>query len=348
MTTTKYLVKVRVIGIFVLVCLWVFARSTRSVQAQGPQDRPSEVASYPPPVTPAEFDHWMKYLSNWGRWGKDDQIGAVNLITPSKRKQALSLVREGISLSLEHPLLEDKTIDNGAPFERELSLSSTAGPGGMVSGATDRYSVAYHGRAHSHMDALCHVFYKGQLYNGFSYQEVNKEHGCEKNGIQNLQNGIITRGILIDIPRLKGVPYLDPGAAVYPADIEAWEKKVGVKVGSGDAILLRTGRWARRAKFGPYTNLSGYHATVAPWFKARDIALVASDGVQDVGSVPGIGLTVHIFVIAGLGAIILDNLDLEAVAETAARLHRWEFALTIAPLTVERGTGSPVNPIATF
>lgn len=344
----KWFCRPAVISVFLLICVSGFSSWAHRLRSQLPQSTPAEGTSYPPPiVTPAEFDHWMKDLSNWGRWGKDDQLGAVNLITAAKRKKALSLVKEGVSISLAHSLLEDKAVDNGAPFERQLRLSSNAGPGG-ISGASDRYSVAYHGRAHSHIDALCHVFYQGRLYNGFSSTEVTEERGCEKNSIQNLHAGIMTRAVLIDIPRLKSIPYLDAGTPVSISDIEAWEKKAGVKVGPGDAILLRTGRWARREKLGPYISLSGYHATVAPWFKTRDVALVGSDGVQDVGSVPGVGLAIHIFVIAGLGANIMDNLDLETVADTAAKLNRWEFLLTIAPLAAERGTGSPVNPIATF
>ena len=345
-----------------LTCVWALAVVTarsQSVQQQPSGQRansqqPGTVSgatrtpTYPPPlITPAEFDRWMKERSNWGRWGKDDQLGAINLITPAKRKQALAVVKDGVSVSLAHRPLTEKALDNPEPFMRETGLTPNRDGTGFTS-AHDRYSVYYHGRAHSHLDALCHYFYKEQLYNGFSIKGITPEGGCARDGIQNLQNGIITRGVLIDIPRLKGVPYLEPGTPVFPEDIEAWEKKAGVKVGAGDAILLRTGRWARRAKFGPFGEFAGYHARVDPWLKDRDIAIVASDAVQDVGILPGVGQPIHIFAIAGLGANILDNLDLEAVAETAARLNRWEFLLTLAPIPVEGGTGSPLNPIATF
>ena len=112
---------------------------------------------------------------------------------------------------------------------------------------TDTYRVSYHGYSHSHLDALCHILYKNQTYNGYAREVVNTAKGCTKLGIDNLKQGLITRGVLLDIPRLKGVPYLEPGTAIYQEDIEAWEKMSGVKVSSGDAILLRTGRWARRA-----------------------------------------------------------------------------------------------------
>jgi len=336
------------IGLAILIFLWgLLTPESWSLQTRS-QSSPAQSPPYPPPlVSPEQFDRWMKELSNWGRWGKDDQLGAANLITPAKRKQAVALVREGISVSLAHRPLLEKALDNGNPFERETNLTpNLQGPG--FRGSNNRYSVQYHGRAHSHLDGLCHRFYKEQMYNGFSIKEVTKENGCAKNGIQNFQNGIITRGVLIDIPRLRGVPYLEPATPVFPADIEAWEKKTGVKISSGDAIFLYTGRWARRAKVGPFTDFAGYHAMVIPWLKARDVALIASDGIQDVGDLPNIGSPIHIYGIVALGATLLDNLDLESLAETAAKLNRWEFLLTVAPIPVEAGTGSPANPIAMF
>ena len=213
--------------------------------------------------------------------------------------------------------------------------------------------MSYHGYAHSHIDALCHILYKDQTYNGYARADVNTEKGCTKLGIQNLKNGIVTRGMLIDIPRLKDVPYLEPGTPIFVEDLEAWEKKAGIKVAPGDALLLRTGRWARRAKLGPWNigqNAAGLHASVAPWIKARGVALIGSDAAPDVvpSLVEGVTLPVHTLVITALGINILDNQDLEAVGDTAAKLNRWEFMLTVAPVPVSGGTGFPVNAIATF
>jgi kynurenine formamidase len=161
------------------------------------------------------------------------------------------------------------------------------------------------------------------------------------------------RGILLDIPQLKNVPYLEPGTPVFVEDIEAWEKKANIKVSSGDAIFLRTGRWARRAKLGPWAlaqSEAGYHASVAPWLKARGVSFLGSDDAQDVtpSLVEGVPLPVHTLAITALGVDILDSQDLEAVAETAARLHRWEFLLMVSPLPVIGGTGFPVNALAIF
>jgi kynurenine formamidase len=295
------------------------------------------------PRNAAEFDALFQQVSNWGRWGKDDQLGSVNLVTAAKRKEAVALVKQGISVSLAHNPLTERAEDNSNPFEQTMLRGNNM----------DRYAVTYHGYAHSHIDALCHILYKEQTYNGFARAEVNTDKGCTKLGIDNLKNGIVTRGVLIDIPRLRGVDYLEPGTAIYAEDVEAWEKKAGVKVGSGDALLLRTGRWARRAKNGPWNvgqSAAGFHASIATWIKARGAAIVGSDAAEDVtpSLVEGVALPVHTLLITALGINLLDNQDLEAVAETAARLKRWDFMITIAPVPVTGGTGFPVNALATF
>jgi kynurenine formamidase len=295
------------------------------------------------PVNADEFDRLFQQVKNWGRWGADDQLGSVNLITPEKRKQALSLAKTGQTVSLVHNLLTEKADDNTSPFEHTMN------PGFNM----DTYRVSYHGYSHSHMDALCHILYKEQTYNGYARAVVNTEKGCTKLGIENLKQGLVTRGVLIDIPRLKGVPYLEPGTAVYQEDVEAWEKMSGVKIAPGDVILLRTGRWARREKLGPWAvgrSAAGFHASIIPFIKARGVAIVGSDDAAEVtpSMVEGVALPVHTLLITALGVNILDNQDLEAVAEVAAKLRRWEFLIAINPLAVTGGTGSPMNTLAIF
>ena len=290
-----------------------------------------------------EFDQMFQQVKNWGRWGADDQLGAANLITEAKRKQAAELVKQGVSVSLAHNPLTEAAPDNPQPFEHTMNRGFT----------TDTYRVSYHGYAHSHIDALCHILYKKQTYNGYSTADINTEKGCTKLGIDRLKNGIVTRGILIDIPRLRNVNYLEPGTPVFVEDLEAWEKKARIKVSPGDAIFLRTGRWARRAKLGPWAvarNAAGYHASIAPWLKERGVSFLGSDVAQDVvpSLVEGVGLPVHTLAITALGIDILDNQDLEAVGDLAAKLNRWEFMVTIAPVPVTGGTGFPVNALAIF
>src|SRR5438132_784358 len=295
------------------------------------------------PRNAAEFDQLFQQVKNWGRWGPDDQLGSANLVTPAKRKQALALAKSGVSVSLAHNPLTERADDNSSPFEHTMNRGFT----------TDTYRVSYHGYAHSHIDALCHILYKDQTYNGYARADVNTDKGCAKLGIQNLKNGIVTRGVLVDIPRLRNVPYLEPATAIYVEDLEAWEKRSGVKITSGDAVLLRTGRWARREKLGPWNvgqSAAGLHASVAPWIKARGVAFLGSDAAEDVtpSMVEGVALPIHTLMITGLGMNLLDNQDLEALGETAAKLNRWEFMLTIAPVPVTGGTGFPLNAIAMF
>jgi kynurenine formamidase len=295
------------------------------------------------PRNAAEFDTLFQQIKNWGRWGPDDQLGSVNLITPATRKAAIALARTGETVSLAHTLLTEKADDNSSPFEHTMLRGNNM----------DRYAIQYHGYAHSHIDALCHILYKEQTYNGYARADVNTDKGCTRLGIQNLKAGIVTRGVLVDIPRLRNLPYLEPGTAIYVEDLEAWEKKAGVKIAPGDALLLRTGRWARRDKLGPWNvgqSAAGLHASVAPWIKARGVSLLGSDAAEDVtpSMVEGVALPIHTLMITALGINLLDNQDLEALGDTAARLNRWEFMLTIAPVPVTGGTGFPLNAIAMF
>jgi hypothetical protein len=179
-----------------------------------------------------DFSTLAKRLSNWGRWGKDDQIGTLNLITPEKRRQAAALVRDGVSVSLAGDADTEKAVDNPTPYEHV-----------MLGLGADRIGVAYHGIAHTHLDAWNHINAGGVFYNGYKPDpDAVAKTGHQRNSIINVKNGIFTRGVLIDIPRLKGVPYLEPGTPIYVADLEAWEKQTGIRVSSGRA----SGRAARR------------------------------------------------------------------------------------------------------
>jgi kynurenine formamidase len=312
---------------------------TLEVFAQAPPQRTA------PTVTRAEFERWKKELSNWGRWGKDDQIGALNLITPAKRRQAAALVKEGISVSLSRDADTAKAIDNPDPFEHH-----------MIAIGADRIGIVPHGVAHTHLDSLAHIHYDGVFYNRYKPDADSvMKNGHTRNSIINLKNGIFTRGILVDLPRLKGVAYLEPGTPIYAQDIEAWEKIAGVKVSAGDALFIRTGRWARRAALGPFdTNRtgkrSGPSASMIPWLRQRDAALLGGDVPPSLAPSDLEGETgaVHDFALVYLGIHIFDNVDLEALAEAAQARKRWEFLLTVAPLAIRGGTGSPANPIATF
>lgn len=299
----------------------------------------------------ADFDKLFKELSNWGRWGQNDQIGAVNLITPAKRKQAAQEVQEGVSISLAHDAETKPAADNPQPIVRGALPHAAVEPGTEI--VVDSFYIAYHGLAHTHMDSLCHFFYQGQIYNGYPRSSFTDQNGASKNGILNWKNGIFTRGILIDIPRLKGVEYLEPGTPIYPQDLDAWEKKAHIKVGPGDVVLIRTGRWARRAAKGPWASsqgLAGLYMTCARWLHQRDVAILGSDAAEDVmpSRVQGISQPIHELVLIAMGMPIFDNCDLEQLAKEAAKRNRWDFLITAAPAAVPHATGSVLNPIATF
>jgi kynurenine formamidase len=303
-----------------------------------------QAPSAPPAVTEAEYERWKTELSNWGRWGKDDEVGALNLVTPAKRRQAAALVKDGISVSLAADADTVKAVDNPNPYEHT-----------MIGIASDRIAVNYHGIAHTHLDSLAHINANGVFYNGYTPDPaVVAKEGHAKNSIHNVKNGIFTRGILIDIPRLKGVPYLEPGTPIAVADLEAWEKQAGVTVSAGDALFVRTGVWARRKAEGPWLRgraeggrSAGLDPSVIPWLKRRDVAILGSDHPQYVAP-SNLRGAVHDFALVYLGVHLLDNCDLEALADAAAARKRWEFLLTTAPLPIRGGTGSPLNPIALF
>jgi len=187
-------------------------------------------------VTQAEYERWETELSNWGRWGEDDELGTLNLITAAKRKQALALAKEGFSVSLARDANATKEVDNPCPLEWALTTD-------RPETVTD--SIAYpciHGPGTTHLDSFAHMFFDGKMWNGYSRNLVTKQGGASKVSILTMKNGIVTRGVLYDIPKLKGVAYLEPGTRIFPADLEAWEKKTGVKATAGDALILRWGK----------------------------------------------------------------------------------------------------------
>ena len=300
------------------------------------------------PVSVAQFEEWFRDISNWGRWGADDELGTLNLITPAKRVAAANLVRDGVVVSLALDLNKQRSAFNENPFEHALKVSEWGGH----EVASDRYSVEYHGIVHSHVDGLSHFARQGKMYNGFLVDTL-KLSGAEKLGIQNVASGIFARGVLIDLPWVKGVDFLEPGTAITLADLAAWEAKSGILVTSGDVVLIRTGRWERLRQKGPWNFIeqaAGSHASITIWLKARDVAALGSDGVNDVipSNVEGRALPLHELALVGLGMPILDNLDLDTLAIESRKRGRFEFLFIGAPLRAPGGTGSPLNPLAVF
>ncbi|HET9948730.1 MAG TPA: cyclase family protein [Longimicrobiales bacterium] len=304
-------------------------------------------AQEPPEVTRETIERWDEELSNRGRWGASDELGTLNLITPEHRVRAARLVTEGITVSLSHDYIKERAEDATSPLGHELLGSPDAGF------LSDRYTIAYHGYAHSHMDALCHDSVEGVMYNGFPRTTVDSVAGCTRLGITVPKQGVVTRGLLVDVPRLRGVEYLEPGTPILVEDLEAWERETGLRIGPGDVVLVRAGRWARRAEVGAWATSrlgAGFHVSVMPWLHERDVAMIGSDYINDVvpTGVEGVALPVHRLALVSMGMWIFDNLDLERLAQVAAEQGRWEFMLVAAPLAVPGGTGAPLNPVAIF
>ncbi len=285
-------------------------------------------------------------LSNWGRWGPDDQLGALNLVTPEVTAAGAATVRTGRTVSCARPLNTEPAADNPVPVAHHMIGTATEGWG------ADYFAIAPHGFATSHIDALCHIFYDGKLYNGYATDTVTA-HGATRLGIHQLHNGIVTRGVLLDIPPVRGVDALEPGEPIFPEDLEAAEERAGLRVRAGDALLVRTGRWSWRAAHGPWdtaARAAGLDAACLAWLRDRDVATLGSDCVSDVmpSRVEGVGMPIHEIAIVALGLHLMDNLDLDALATACSDEGRWEFLFVVAPLVLRRGTASPVNPIAVF
>ena len=314
---------------------------------QAPRPNPDRA-----PVTKAQAARWMTEQSNWGRWGKDDQLGALNLVTPQKRQQAMALAKTGTVVSLERrvalsPKPEDSKAD-GKPhgisfYEIRFKTFPPDDPRGNPGFTSDIQEFHVHGGL-THLDALCHESDNGRLYNGFPLAEtVTEEAGCTKLGLDNLKDGIVTRGILIDMTRLKSASPRQPGAPVYPEDIEAWEAQTGLRVSPGDALFAyNTPAAGRAAGSGPGVN-GGFDLSVVPWLKARGVAVTS--GVRAIADDRHAD---HRLVLVALGVYLLDGVQLDRLAETAARLSRWEFMLVVAPPQVPGSTGAVVNPLAMF
>ncbi len=299
-----------------------------------------------PPLQTDEVLAFHQRLSNWGRWGPDDQLGALNFITPEVTAAAATTVRTGRTVSCARPLNTEPAVDNPSPVAHHMIGTASEGWG------ADYFAIASHGYATSHLDALCHVFHEGHLYNGYPIETVTA-HGATKLGILHLRSGIVSRGVLIDVPRQRGVDALTPGDPIFPEDLEAAEQQTGVVVQRGDVLFVRTGRWQWRAEHGPWAagaNLAGLDASCLPWLHEREVAALGSDGVSDVlpSRVDGVAMPVHTVALVAMGLHLLDNLDFDALATACVEEERSEFLLTIAPLVLRRGTASPVNPIAVF
>ena len=307
-------------------------------------------------------------LSNWGRWGKEDTLGALNLITPKKRVQAAALVKDGESVSCSRliprtPPLSPSVVHFHMAQSGERYALGDDGPEWTpgvkpLQWAAEYLAFSFHGLTFTHIDGLAHVFWKGQMYNGRSAALVKASEGALVQNTDVMRDGIMTKAVLLDVARLKGKPWLTGQEHVFPEDLEAAEQAQKCRVEEGDIVLLRTGFPAEIADVQskdplapPPHEHSGYNIACAPWFRERGVAVIGSDVINDaapVGDYKETMLPIHQVALVAMGLRLIDNGDFERLAEVCARKNRWEFMLTLNPLRIQNGTGSPANPIATF
>jgi kynurenine formamidase len=302
-------------------------------------------------VSADEFRDLVDAVTTWGRWGNRDERGALHHLTPGRVVAATRLVRDGVMVSLSHPLDTRAAAHNPLPADHHMTMLPVTDIGsGSVRFAKDYVGVQYHSDTHTHIDALCHIAFEGCLYNGRQAAEVTSR-GAACHGIELLKDGLVGRGVLLDIPSLRAAPWLEPGEHVFREDLEAAERAQGVTAGEGDILLVRTGHARRLAELGPWDTSAakaGLHPTAVPLLADRRIAALGSDGNSDraPSTTEGVAFPVHVLAINAMGVRLLDYLQLEDLREACEAARRWEFLFMAAPLRIVGGTGSPINPIA--
>ena len=301
-------------------------------------------------MTEAEFRALYERLRAQVPWGPDDRRGALNYITQAEVLAACGAVRLGRAVSLAVPVEERPAPDNPDPARHQMKepLGADAGPG--LSFSMDRIAMNVHGNADSHIDALCHVIFDGKLYNGVPADTVTAA-GAAELSIGVAADGIVGRGVLLDVPRSRGVPWLEPGDHVTADDLFAAERDQGVRVGRGDIVLVRVGHRLRRTERGPWDAAAaraGLHPALLAVAAERQIAVLGSDGNNDTAPsvAEGVDFPVHVLAVNALGIHLMDYLEFAELAPLCEREGRWSFLCMIAPLRLPTFTGSPVNPIA--
>ncbi|HCG90447.1 MAG TPA: hypothetical protein DEZ08_01220 [Dehalococcoidia bacterium] len=310
--------------------------------------------------TDKEVVSMMESLSNWGKWGPDDQRGCLNYITDTVTKNASKLIKTGTTVSCSRPITTESASDVTYQVQRFMVDSGEGRTHDDQErqinrkGAAEFIGMVFHGQSITHIDALSHYSWKGLMYNGVSSDMVTSKEGAQSHSIENISNGIITRGVLLDIAKLKNKPWLDNDEPVMPEDLDAAEKAQGITVGEGDVLFVRTGNYRKRLETGPTDPSKGMTAcqvACAPWFKERRIAMLGTDTSNDIKPTDYPNLTsspLHIMCLVTLGLWLVDNCNLEELAQICEIRNTSEFLLAMGPLKLNKVTGSPVNPIAVF
>jgi len=303
---------------------------------------------------------YFRTLSNWGRWGVEDQLGTLNFLTPEKTRRAVGLVREGVTVSCARTIRYDTGPDSPAPPIHYMVESGEGWASGeKVSNrrnqvSVDFFGMIFHGHTITHLDSLAHFFWEGKMYNGRPAHLVSTSLGATVESVEVAKDGIITGGVLGDVPMMRGTDWVERGEGVLPQDIEAAEQRCGFRVEEGDILMVRTGQLHRRNQEGPVdpavAGSTACQAACLPLFHQRGIAMICSDTGNDVmpPQYNRLSNPIHQVGIVAMGLWILDNANLEDLAAACRQRQRWEFMMCVGPLRLFNGTGSPLNPIALF
>jgi kynurenine formamidase len=305
-------------------------------------------------MSPSDIAGYYRACSNWGRWGDDDELGTLHFLTHAARLRAASSIRSGTSISLARDLTTRPTLEQPVPVAHHMLASGDAlGASGLpgYEATRDYLGAEVHGLGTTHLDALCHIFVDGHMYNGRTPADVPST-GATLNTVMTMRDGVVGRGVLLDIPALRARPFLSPDDRVTAADLDAAEQRQSILVGSGDLLVVATGRDARRTAgpLDPFRDgLAGLDPSCLPWLHDREVALLAGDGISDpmpAGPSPGWPFPVHQVAMAAMGMPLIDNCRLDALLRACRDADQWSFLLSVCPLRLPGGTGCPVNPVA--
>jgi kynurenine formamidase len=313
----------------------------------------------PARVTLREFDEMFESVKNWGRWGPDDELGTMNFLTRDMVRGAAGLVQSGRHVTMAIPMNKVAGPDNPNPVIHHVVQGHDIDIGSStLTFSTDFVGLAFHGDCHTHMDALCHIAYRGRVYNGRPALEVMTSQGATALDVTSYSDGLVGRGVLLDVPRFRGVSWLEPGEAVTRAELQAIELAEGVRLGEGDILVFRTGHHRRRLELGAWSceyppageGKAGLHVDTIGWMHERRIAAFLPDGDGETvpSNVEGMLYPIHALQVTAMGMFVSDSLQLEDLARACAEEGRFEFMVVGLPLRLPGGTGSPWNPIAIF
>ncbi|WP_157951423.1 cyclase family protein [Rhodococcus opacus] len=313
----------------------------------------------------ATIEGYFSSLSNWGRWGDDDRRGTLNLITPEVRRAAAATVRSGRAISLARdldPADPDPLHSGFATVHRKTDVREAEKAIGRRlrwDGFGDHIAIAPHG-GNAHLDGLAHYSWDDKYYNDFPASATTEDGGAVDLSMRDAEDGIVTRGVLLDVAAALGVDRIERGYAISVEDLEAAEKRQGVCVRAGDALLVHSGGAAEILEHGPkYLKAdpgiidqvqTGLDSSVLPWLRERDISVMGADGTHDVQPPQFEDLNfarpIHSVCLVAIGLWLMDNLNLTELSRACEEAQQWEFLLTANPWRFVGSTSSPLNPVA--